>query len=434
MSAVVAQLESIVGTAAVCAWDALPPEQRSQISSALVSEPQCIVYPQTQAELAEVLTCAYQNRWRVLPCGSGSKLHWGGLAEGVDLVVSTARLDRLVEHAVGDLTATAEAGIRFAELQATLATQGQFLAIDPSFTETATLGGIVATADTGSLRQRYGGIRDLLIGLSFVRADGQVAKAGGRVVKNVAGYDLMKLFTGSWGSLGVISQVTFRIYPLAEASQTVVLIGETAAIAKATQTLLASALTPIAADLVPPQAIADLNLGQGMGLIVQFGSIEVSVKQQVGRLMQVGEALDLKVACFLGQDEAALWSSLRQRTAAFAQPRSITCKIGVLPSKAVAILDKISALLLPLQAGSLHAGSGLGMLEFAAEAMTVDDLIKLRDLCNDGFLTILAAPRSLKQQLDIWGYSGNALPLMQNIKHQFDPKNLLSPGRFVGGI
>ena len=203
MKAIAPQLESIVRPDGVCDWENIDATQQKQILEAIAPgpPPSCIVYPHTPAELAEVIACAHRNKWRVLPYGNGSKISWGGLVSGVELVVSTKRLNSIIQHAVGDLTVTLEAGTKFTDLQATLASSGQFLALDPDNPESATVGGIVATAAAGSLRQRYGGVRDHLLGITFVRADGQIAKAGGRVVKNVAGYDLMKLFTGSYGTL-----------------------------------------------------------------------------------------------------------------------------------------------------------------------------------------------------------------------------------------
>jgi glycolate oxidase FAD binding subunit len=436
MSAIASQFEKIVGSLGVCAWENLNPEQQEQISAALIPGTQinCVVYPTTQAELADVITCASQNHWRVLPCGSSSKLHWGGLAEGVQVAVSTARLNRLIDHAVGDLTVTAEAGMRFAELQATLAKVGQFLAIAPTYSNRATLGGIVATADTGALRQRYGGIRDMLIGLSFVRSDGQIAKAGGRVVKNVAGYDLMKLFTGSYGTLGIIDQVTFRVYPLTTASQTVKLTGTAEAIAQATKTLLASALTPTAIELLSDNTVAQLQLGEGMGLVSRFQGIAVSVEQQATKLLEVGQALDLEGKELTAEDESNLWHRLSERFEVTAAESAITCKIGVLPANAVATLAKVSEMRHEMieAIATIHANSGLGKLKLSVD-ITPQMLLKIRQLCESqgGFLTVLAAPVSFKQQFDVWGYSGNALEWMQKLKHQFDPQNLLSPRRLI---
>ncbi|MBD2039526.1 FAD-binding oxidoreductase [Microcoleus sp. FACHB-672] len=436
-SAIAQQLEKILGSSGICSWANLEASRKEQIAQCLTpaAEIDCIVYPQTEAELAEVMACAHRQRWGVLPLGSGSKLNWGGLAAGVNLAVSTERLNKLVDHAAGDLTITAEAGMKFAELQQILASVGQFLALDPSYPEMATLGGIVATGDTGSLRQRYNGVRDQLIGFSFVRSDGQLAKAGGRVVKNVAGYDLMKLFTGSFGTLGVISQVTFRVYPLSLSSQTVLLTGEADAIATATQTLLASALTPTAADLLSAQLVNQLEVGAGMGLLVRFQSIAESVKQQSERVLEVGKTLGLQSTTFVEADEAALWQKLPEQMRSTPKNSEIICKIGVRPSEAVAVLTQLNLLFPNSSLSLIHAGSGLGLIRVAGEN-AITPLSKMRSICESsgGFLSVLVAPISLKQQLDVWGYTGNALDLMRRIKQQFDPENILSPERFVGKI
>ena len=159
-------------------------------------------------------------------------------------IVSTQKLDRLIAHAVGDLTVTVEAGMKFAKLQEILATAGQFLPLDPAYPDRASIGGIIATADTGSLRHRYGGVRDLLLGITFVRADGKIAKAGGRVVKNVAGYDMMKLFTGAYGTLGILTEVTFRVYPLPTTEGTVILTGAADKLANLAKILLSKYFDP----------------------------------------------------------------------------------------------------------------------------------------------------------------------------------------------
>ncbi|WP_322111863.1 FAD-binding oxidoreductase [Aerosakkonema funiforme] len=435
--AIAQTLQSILSPAAVCEWGNIEIDRQKHLSKAVSEDttPSCIVYPNTQEELAQIIACAHQQRWRVLPCGNGSKLSWGGLAKGIDVIISTERLNRAIEHAVGDLTITVEAGAKFADIQPILAKAAQFIALDPAYPQTATIGGIVATADAGSLRQRYGGVRDMLLGISFVRYDGQIAKAGGRVVKNVAGYDLMKLFTGSFGTLGIISQVTFRLYPLPEASQTVVLTGTADAIAQATKTLLASALTPTAVDLLSTQLVANLGLGKGMGLVSRFQSVTESVREQSNRLLEVGEKLSLQCSSYAGNDEANLWQQLQQSMQASGIESAIACKIGVLPTAAVATLSQLDKIASGQGMGLIHAGSGLGVLRFESEN-AIDGVKKMRSHCqsHSGFLTVLEAPISFKQKLDIWGYSGNALDLMRRIKQQFDPENIFSPHRFVGGI
>lgn len=446
MSKFFPSLQALAGVERVFAWEAIAPALQAQLFQAIAPAvapeqvvtdrlPECVVQPDTPAQLAAVVKHLHQEKGRLLPFGSGSKLHWGGLALGVQVGISTARLNQLIDHAAGDLTVTAQAGMRLADLQAHLAQQNQFLPLNPSYGDAATLGGIIATADSGSLRHRYGGVRDLLIGITFVRADGEIAKAGGRVVKNVAGYDLMKLFTGSWGTLGILAEVTFRVYPLPEASQTLVLSGELEAIARVTQALLASALTPAAVELVAAPAMQ--QLGQdGLGLVVQFQGLAVALEAQATQLRQFAQAAGVAATVYADAAEASLWKQLAEQWEAIAPSPILTCKIGVLPNQAAATLAKITALCPALTYGAIHAGSGLGQLRFDADLPSASSLLELRRLCESqgGFLSLLAAPGDLKQQIDIWGYPGNALQLMRGIKQQFDPDALLSPGRFVGGI
>ncbi|QLE57068.1 FAD-binding oxidoreductase [Nostoc sp. TCL26-01] len=422
MTAIASTLASIVGQENIGYL-----EKNLELFQVIASgkPPSCIVYPQTPAQLAAVIATANQNNWRVLSCGSRSKITWGGLTKDIDVVVSTERINQLIAHAIGDLTVTVEAGMKFSHLQQILADARQFLALDPSTPESATIGGIVATADTNSLRQRYGSVRDQVLGISFVRADGEIAKAGGRVVKNVAGYDLMKLFTGSYGTLGIITQVTFRVYPLQEASGTVVLTGAAELISQVANTLRGSALTPTQADLISPQLVSNLGLGQGVGLIARFQSISESVKEQSQRLREWGEKLGLTVAIFADTDESHLWQRLSKQIHSPATESVITCKVGILPTAAVEILQQVGV-------GLIHLSSGLGVLQVEDEKQVE----RSRSHCQShkGFLTILQAPLAVKQQIDVWGYTGNALPLMRQIKQQFDSKNILNPGRFISGI
>lgn len=442
-------LETIVGAEGMHPWETINPEQQAQFQRAIggnhpkESALNCtshLIYPPTQAQLALVLQEANQHDWQVLPLGAGSKLDWGGVVGGRKeaaqplVAVSTAHLNRLIEHAVGDLTVTVEAGMRFAELQTILAKAGQFLAIDPSYPEQATIGGIVATADTGSLRQRYGSVRDMLLGISFARSDGQIVKAGGRVVKNVAGYDLMKLMTGSYGTLGILTQMTMRVYPLPKASQTVLLSGGAEAIAQATATLLGSALTPAAIDVLSASVVRQLGLAQSLSVAVRFQSALASVQEQTRRLVEVGQALGVSCATLSDAEDADLWQRLREQMTPVDRDKTITCKIGVRPSRAIDLLEQIDRVTVDWF-GQIYAASGLGRLVLDA-SIQPETLLKIRSLCqaNSGFLSILQAPTALKYQLDIWGYSGNALDLMLKLKQQFDPKALLSPHRFVGGI
>lgn len=421
----VTSLISMVGEEdIVIRWKDLESKQQKQIEKGLASPnpPNCVIYPRTEEQLATVMAEAYRQNWRVLVCGGGTKISWGDLIEGVELVVNTESINKLINHAVGDLTVTVEAGMKFCELQAILAKEKQFLALDPALPQNATIGGIVATANTGSFRQRYGSVRDQILGITFVRADGEISTAGGRVVKNVAGYDLMKLFTGSYGSLGIITHITFRVYPIQQASATVLLTGNANAISEAATTLRGSALTPTQADLLSAQLISDLGLGEGLGLIVRFQNIPQSVQEQSNRLLEVGTKLDLLGVKFSDDEEINLWELLQEQIYFTTTNYPIVCKIGVLPTAAIDILNSVDR-------GLIHNSSGLGVAQFKNE----EEMLKIRNLCqnNSGFLSVLTAPASMKSKIDVWGYTGNALELMQGIKKQFDSKNLLNPGRFI---
>jgi len=439
MGAIASQVESMVGAAGITAWNELPAERRQRYDGAIApgTPPECVVRPDSQEALAEVVAWAHRDGIRLLPCGSGSKLNWGGLVEGAQILLSTERMNRMVDHAVGDMVVIAEAGLPFAALQASLAPTNQFLSLDPAHPEQATLGGIVATADSGALRQRYGGVRDLLIGISFVRSDGKVARGGGKVVKNVAGYDLMKLMTGAYGTLGIISQLIFRTYPLPEAAATVVVTGEGGAIAQLIQTILLSSLTPTALELLAPITTQSLELDTAsantFGLLVRFQSIPASVAQQSTIVQKQAESTGLSSTLLQNDSEADLWKRLREKWDQPAQQDAITCKMGVRPTSAVEVLSTLASLAetKPTLA-SLHAGSGLGYLHLPGET-SVKTLQTIRTLCetHSGYLTVQQAPLALKQSFDIWGIRPDTLPLMQGLKQRFDPKNLFSPQRLV---
>ncbi len=384
---------------------------------------QDIVAPATSDELCAVVQKAAQQPQKILIAGSGSKLNWGGLVTAPTLLVSTAKLDRLIDHAVGDLTVTVEAGISFQQLQQQLALAGQFLPLDPLFPDRSTIGGLIATADTGSLRHRYGGVRDLLLGIHWVRADGVMAKAGGRVVKNVAGYDLMKLFTGSYGTLGILQQVTLRVYPLPVASGSMWVTG--AALPNLISQLGASTLTPTALDLISAGLAQQLGLGEQMGLLARFQTIPKSVQVQSKQLAELAANLGLSSQTYTGETETKIWEQVRPLIMA----KSITAKIGVRATAAVDILTNSME-----QTGGwgvIHLGSGIGLIGYDESIANIQTLLPLRQRCEQagGFLTILTASIAIKQQLEAWGYQGAAIQVMRQLRQQFDPQALFNPGK-----
>ncbi|MDA0674586.1 MAG: FAD-binding oxidoreductase [Cyanobacteria bacterium] len=435
MGTIAQQVAAVIGEAATRPWGQLPPPQQQSILGAIApgDPPACLAQPETTEALIALMTTAHDEGWRLLPMGHGSKLAWGHPVAPVDVVITTAGLNRILDHAVGDLTVTVEAGVPFADLEAHLAQTGQTLGLDPAYPDRATLGGIVATADTGSLRQRYGGVRDRVIGLSLVRHDGQGAKAGGRVVKNVAGYDLMKLMTGAYGTLGLISQLTLRTYPQPEASKTLLIQGDAVAIAALAATVRRSPLTPVALDLLSPGLL--MAIGQETptyGLVAQFRSMAAGVAEQAAALVQLADSPVLTTTHLTDGGERDLWQRLGSALYPPTQDTTgVLLKVGLLPTAALALLTHLTEQLGAGVRGRIHASSGIGEV-WLPTVPTAALLAAVRSRCQNegGYCTVLAAPIDLKQGFDPWGLSPDTRRLMAKLQEQFDPQQRLSPQRW----
>ncbi|HXO43391.1 MAG TPA: FAD-binding oxidoreductase, partial [Thermoanaerobaculia bacterium] len=241
--------------------------------------PRMVAEPGTAEELARCLRWARGAGLKVTPRGGGTKLGWGNPPAACDLLLSTARLDRVREHAWADMTVIADAGCRVADLQRALAEHGQHLALDPLWPERATLGGILSTNDSGTLRLRYGSLRDLVIGITVALPDGTLARSGGKVVKNVAGYDLAKLFTGALGTLGVIVEAIFRLHPLPRQTRSLTFSGTPAALNQLLLSILASRLTPTGLQLRAAPGGAQLD--------VRFDGTAAGIQAQVNQIDQI---------------------------------------------------------------------------------------------------------------------------------------------------
>jgi len=279
----------------------------------------------------------------------------------------------------------------------------------------------------------------MCLGISFVRADGQSVKGGGRVVNNVAGYDLMKLMTGAYGSLGVVAQVTFRLYPLPQCDRTVIMTGQARAIDLLRAKILISNLTPWAIDILSTKILNKLQLSSinpEIGLILRFGGLTQGVEEQIRRLSVLTKDLGLEIKAIesntLEKIQSLIWRNFSVDSSTICPT---VCKIGTLSDIAVRNLLKISSEM----KGSLvqiHAGSGLGVLRYeGSDHIEVRSVIlKIRNLLETtgGFLTILEASSHFKNSIDIWGYSGNTRGIIIALKHKFDPDNLLNPHGYIG--
>jgi glycolate oxidase FAD binding subunit len=335
--------------------------------------------------------------------GGGSKQDWGGAPDG-SAYLDVADLREIVDHAAGDLVVTAQAGVRLADLQAALAGAGQWLALDPPEAG-ATLGGIVATAATGPRRLLYGGPRDLLIGTTFVLADGTVARAGGTVVKNVAGYDLCKLFCGSYGTLAVLAELTFRLHPLPEAGAVVVVE------------------TPTPADV--GRAVAGALHSQAVASAIDYADGRVTVliegvEAGVGaRAASMAEAIGGEIAGTVPEGFGSRpWGE---------------GEVGIKVAAEVAAVPQVLEALRAAGATRVSGPAGVGVLYAALAA--VDDVPPLREAIagHDGSVVVLHASEEDRRRVDPWGPVAG-LALMRRVKERFDPQRRLAPGRFVGGI
>jgi glycolate oxidase FAD binding subunit len=394
-----------------------------------------VAEPASVAEASRVLAAACRAGKKVVVVGGGSKLGLGNPPERADLIVSTRRLDRVLEHAAGDLVVRVQAGARLADLQAALAPAGQWLALDPP-EPGATVGGVVAANASGPRRLRYGTVRDLIIGITVVLADGTMARAGGKVVKNVAGYDLSKLFCGSLGTLGLIAEATFRLHPRPAAAAVVTLQVERAEqVGEAVQRLLRSTLVPSAIELDWHGPYG----GPGLLSVVIEGirpGVEAQAATAAGLLGEVGEAEVLGP----GGTEAAL-----SRLGALPWEKAeVGIKVAVPPAELPGALTDLEAGWLGHGRMAAHAGTGVLRVGLAGpdlddaghvEAFAgVIDRARAALAARGGTLVVAEAPPALKRALDVWGPPGDAVELMRRVKRQFDPDRQLSPGRFVGGI
>jgi glycolate oxidase FAD binding subunit len=419
LSAVLSPDTKIVG------WEEELESDRDNIANAIAGPPpECFVYPRDSDTLSKLVRLADENRWPLLIQGAGSKIHWGGAVNSPRIVVCTRELSRVIEHAVGDLVITVEAGMTLRDLQEFLAPSRQFFPVDPSYSTRATIGGIMATADAGPWRQRYGGVRDLILGFSFVRHDGAIAKGGGRVVKNVAGYDMMKLFTGSYGTLGILSEVSLRLFPMNEDSETLLVTGDGESIAKISQTMRQSGLTPTAAEILTSGAVKALESTGAIALLIRFESIPESIAEQGKQITEIAGQLHCSIVRYRRENERELWQRYRNMMDIPSRSAANFCKIGVLPSALGSIVPSLDGI------GSINIASGIGKL------ITDREIAKIRSLCemNSGYLSVLSAPKSAKETIEPWGYKGNAFEIMKTLKNKFDPNRIFNPDRFINKL
>jgi glycolate oxidase FAD binding subunit len=399
-----------------------------------------VVQPSTADEVAAALKRASDTRQSLTIRGAGTKMDWGRPAGRVDVVVDMRTMNRVLAHRHGDLTATIEAGATLREVNDALARHGQWLPLDPPFADAATIGGILATNDSGPLRHRFGTPRDLVIGVTLATTDGVVSKAGGQVVKNVAGYDLSKLVTGSFGSLAAIVSATFKLAPLPASSKTMVVdVGDVAALGEIVRTVMSSQLEPIAfeivADISTQRAPNRVNVAPAftpaLGVRLRFASLPAVVDAQIAQASAALKGCAISIRVVDGDAERALW---REHATRVWDGDGAVVRANWLPAEIVSVLGAVDVAVTQAECasaalyGRAAIGAGLVRIEGEDEAQA-GAIAALRQSRHVGNVVVIRGSAALKQLVDVWGSMGNRQPLLESMKRAFDPNGVLNAGR-----
>jgi glycolate oxidase FAD binding subunit len=400
--------------------------------------PRWVVRPASLEQAARVLALAHDEGLAVVPRGSGSALEQGGVPARVDVVLDLATLDRVVEYNPDDMTITVEAGCTVGALAARLAAHRQFLPLDPPGAAARTLGGIAATNASGPLRARYGTMRDLLLGVRFVQADGVLTWGGAKVVKSVSGYDVPKLMVAALGTLGVLGELTLRLHPVPDFEATWLAGFSDAAAAQAfIARLLDSTVQPSRVELLNAAALAACGIaGLAAGVAVSIGTVEAAVRAQGEVLHALGREAGTVAAARDG-----FWAD---HAKAMAPDGGVRLAVGTLASRLGDTVDEIERVVAETQPAARPTITGCGPLGSlrvwlpGTDARTVGAVVeRLRAFVApvQGSVVIQKAPAAVRAAVDPWGpIEPGPLALMRGLKDEFDPKRILNPGRFVGGL
>jgi glycolate oxidase FAD binding subunit len=397
-----------------------------------------VLQPATAEDVAVALQRASAARQTIVIRGAGTKMDWGRAGGPVDIVLDMRRLNRMLAHQHGDLTATIEAGATLREVNEALARHGQWLPLDPPFADRATIGGILATNDSGPLRHRFGTPRDLVIGVTLALTDGTLAKAGGQVVKNVAGYDLSKLVTGSFGSLAAVVSATFKLSPLPAASKTLAMqVPDATALGRIVREMMASQLEPIAFEIAASRLVQSPQRPQSkdfsansaisaFDVLLRFASLPAVVDAQIegAQAALKGCATSSRVAD--GDAARALW---REHATGMWDAPGAVVRASWLPAAIVEVAAEIDRVTGDAQlAGRAAIGSGLIRIggDDAAQAAAIEQLRRSPHLGN---VVIMRASAAVKGRVDVWGPLGDREPLLASMKRAFDPDGVLNAGR-----
>lgn len=401
--------------------------------------------PTSLDELARIVASASKENAAIIPWGSGTMQHLGNAPRRYDIALDLTRLNHIVEYMPDDLTITVEAGTTITSIQTELAQHNQFLPLDPPVPARATIGGTLATNANGPLRLRYGTARDFVLGMSVVNAEGKITKSGGKVVKNVAGYEMAKLNIGAFGTLGVIAQSTFKLYPRPKEEITVAAAFKDASDAcKAVQAFWNLTTPPLSIELLDPKLAHAVGLKteeNSFVVVIQFGGTQVVV--DVTESKAEAAARDANTASVGIISVPGLWQSIADLPVTLREthPSGALLRISLPPSHLNVALEKIAerAQAVGIQSYDFYAHAATTILYVAFDAdeeKIVEEIKHWRWALGhlQAHLVIEHAPRAVKEKISVWGDPGAEHFIAQRLKEKFDPQWILNPGRFVGGL
>ncbi len=418
-----------------------------EVSSRLGNSGELLVLPETEDEIAAVLKHADLNGLTINIMGGGTKRGFGGLNEKADLLLSLEKYTGIVEHTPGDMTVTVRSGTRFKDLQDYLAKHNQKISLDPFWPQNATIGGVIAANESGPKRLGYGSARDAVIGLRTVYPDGKVIRSGGRVVKNVAGYDMNKLFIGSMGTLGVISEITLKLRPIPKCESLVLVsfaTGDLEEIKAFAVKVLDSMIEPVSLELLNP-ALSDKLAGiNSYTVAMSFEDVESSVRYQevfVGNMLPK----DAKLSISSKENADLFWDRFYRHIPNGAHKElpiqtEASFKIGTVNLDAVKVLKETELLQDKFNVKiESHGGLGHGLSQVTirgAEPDVANAAVNVRQIAekDGGYAIAKHLPFELRKKVDVWGNKPSYFFLLQGIKTKVDPNKTLSPNRFIGGI
>jgi len=403
--------------------DIRPPDHVADSIDGVV--PGTIVQPRTADAVAATLAWASERRLSVVIRGAGTKSSWGRIPQRVDLLLDMRALNRVIAHRQGDLTVTAEAGLPLGGLNQALAAHGQWLPLDPPFAGRATIGGLLATNDSGPRRHRFGTPRDLVIGVQIATTDGQLTRSGGQVVKNVAGYDLSKLLSGSCGQLAAIVGATFKLLPRQSASNTLVIDRlDAAALARVISAVFDSQLEPSAFEV---HAVRNGSGSEATRCLLRFESVPDVVHAEVAAARARVGAVHSAIEVVEGEAEERVW---RRHDSVICDGRGLVVRASWLPAQLPHVIDQLPRLAAGCDCeltGRIGVGAGLLRLD-GAPARQIDAVERLRGSSAVGNIVVTRAGVDIKSKLDVWGALPNRA-VVESIKRELDPHGTLGANR-----